>query len=220
MKINTAPRSDQWNADDFVGSAAKTFTIADVTEGTAEGARHDIHLAEGGGRVWRPPVTMLRLLTEAWGDESDNWIGKRVTLHRDASVRFGSDTPGGIRISHMSHLPRGKRMSVALTASRGRRSMTHVDPLPDGPPPNPDRLGIGALFEKGGLPKDRGDDRMIVTRKIIGREVAAYADLSTAEVDQLQVQLTTWDLAGELVDKVADILDFSAIEAEQEADAK
>jgi hypothetical protein len=133
MKINTAPRSDQWNADDFVGSTAKTFTIANVTEGTAEGARHDIHLAEGGGRVWRPPVTMLRLLTEAWGDESDNWIGKRVTLYRDAKVRFGSDTPGGIRVSHMSDLPGNRKLSVALTATRGRRAITTVEPLPEAP---------------------------------------------------------------------------------------
>jgi hypothetical protein len=166
MKINTAPRSDQWNADDFVGSVAKTFTIADVTEGTAEGARHDIHLAEGGGRVWRPPVTMLRLLTEAWGDESDNWVGKRVTLHRDASVRFGSDTPGGIRISHMSNLPNGKRMSVALTASRGRRSMTTVDPLPDAPPPTtpatkqPTPAAVTEAFKALGVTLDQLETRL------------------------------------------------------------
>lgn len=133
MKINTAPRSDQWNADDFVGSAAKTFTITDVREGTAEGARHDIHLAEGGGRVWRPPVTMLRLLAEAWGDDGDNWVGKRVTLYKDSKVRFGNETPGGIRVSHMSHLPNNKRMTVQLTATRGRRGMVTVEPLPDAP---------------------------------------------------------------------------------------
>ncbi len=135
MKINTAPRSDQWNADDFVGNVAKTFTITEVREGTAEGARHDIHLAEGGGRVWRPPVTILRLLTEAWGDDGDNWVGKRVTLYRDAKVRFGKDTPGGIRVSHMSHLPRGQRMTVPLTETRGRKTLVTVEPLLDAPAP-------------------------------------------------------------------------------------
>lgn len=157
MKINTAPRSDQYNADDFVAGTAKTFTIANVTEGTAEGARHDVHLA-GEDRVWRPPVTILRLLIEAWGDESDNWIGKRVTLYRDAKVRFGNETPGGIRVSHMSHLPGGKRMSVALTAARGRRALTHVDPLPDEPPPPqqqtpkpPTAQGVIKAFESIGV---------------------------------------------------------------------
>lgn len=154
MKINTAPRSDQWNADDFVGSEGKTFTIANVTEGTAEGARHDIHLAEGGGRVWRPPVTVLRLLSEAWGDDGDNWIGKRVTLYKDTKIRFGSETPGGIRVSHMSNLPGGKRMSVALTATRGRRALTTVDPLPDVaplPPKGPTAAGIIAAFDALGV---------------------------------------------------------------------
>lgn len=133
MKINTAPRSDQWNADDFIGGISRTFTITDVQKGTADGARHDIHLAEGGGRVWRPPVTLLRLMAEAWGDESDEWIGKRVTLYKDPNVRYGADTPGGIRISHMSDLPGGRPLSVRLTKTRGHKQVFTVEPLPDLP---------------------------------------------------------------------------------------
>ena len=154
MKINTAPRSDQWNADDFVGTVAKTFTIADVREGTAEGARHDIHLAEGDGRVWRPPVTMLRLMAEAWGDDGDQWVGKRVTLYKDSKVRFGNETPGGIRISHMSHLPGNRKMTVQLTATRGRRGMVTVEPLPDAPPAAPKAptaAGVIKSFESMGV---------------------------------------------------------------------
>lgn len=133
MKVNTAPRSDQYNADDFVGGAAKTFVIANVTEGSAEGARHDVHL-QGEQRVWRPPVTTLRIMEEAWGSETDDWIGKRVTLYRDSKVKFGKDTPGGIRISHMSHLPRNERMTLPSTVTRGRKSLVTVEPLPDLPP--------------------------------------------------------------------------------------
>ncbi|MEH3033337.1 MAG: hypothetical protein PGN07_04675 [Aeromicrobium erythreum] len=134
MKITAEPRSDQINADDFVGSPA-TFTIANVRPGSAE-QKYDIDLAEVQGRCWRPPLTMLRLLIAAWGDDAEAWKGRRVTLYRDDSVRFGSDAVSGIRVSHMSHLPTGdKPFSVKLTASRGRRAPVTVQPLKDSPAP-------------------------------------------------------------------------------------
>ena len=133
MKITAEPRSDQWNADDFIGGP-RTFTIAGVKAGTAE-QKYDIELVEGQGRSWRPPLTVLRLLIAAWGDEASEWIGRRVTLYRDPSIRFGSDAVGGIRVSHMSNLPGNKRFEVKLTSTRGRRASHAVDPLPDAPPP-------------------------------------------------------------------------------------
>ena len=131
MKVTAEPRSDQWNADDFIGGA-KTFTISGVRVGSAE-QKYDIEL-EGQDRAWRPPLTMLRLLMHAWGDESDDWIGRRVTLYRDESIRFGSDEVGGIRISHMSNLPGNRPLTVKLTKTRGRRQNHTVEPLPDAPP--------------------------------------------------------------------------------------
>lgn len=129
MKVTAEPRSDQWNADDFVGSP-RTFTIAGVKPGTAE-QKYDIDLVEGEGRAWRPPLTMLRLLISAWGDEASEWIGRRVELYRDDSVRFGSDAVGGIRVSRMSHLPGNKPFEVKLTSSRGKRASVRVEPLPE-----------------------------------------------------------------------------------------
>jgi hypothetical protein len=128
MKITAEPRSDQWNADDFIGGPM-TFTIAGVKVGKAE-QKYDIELVEGQGRSWRPPLTMLRLLIAAWGDEASDWAGRRVRLYRDESVRFGADAVGGIRISHMSHLPDGKAFSAMLTSTRGRRARVSVEPLP------------------------------------------------------------------------------------------
>jgi hypothetical protein len=131
MKITADPRSDQWNADDFIGGP-RTFTIAGVKPGTAE-QKYDIELVEGQGRVWRPPLTVLRLLLGAWGDEASVWAGRRVTLYRDESIRFGSDAVGGIRVSHMSDLPDGKPFSTKVTTSRGKRGKISVEPLPDAP---------------------------------------------------------------------------------------
>ena len=130
MKITAEPRSDQYNSEDFIGGA-RTFTIAGVDVGTAE-QKYDIHL-EGEERAWRPPLTMLRLLMAAWGDESDDWIGRRVTLYRDDSVRFGSEEVGGVRISHLSNLPGGRPLTVKLTKTRGRKQNHTVEPLPDAP---------------------------------------------------------------------------------------
>jgi hypothetical protein len=127
MKITTEPRSDQWNADDFVGGP-RTFTIAGVKVGAAE-QKYDIELVEGEGRVWRPPVTVLRLLVAGWGDDATQWVGRRVTLYRDPEISFGRDKVGGIRLSHMSDI--AKPLSIMLTATRGKRSNHTIDPLPD-----------------------------------------------------------------------------------------
>lgn len=129
MKITAEPRSDQWNADDFIGGP-RTFTIAGVKHGSAE-QKYDIELVEGEGRAWRPPLTVLRLLMAAWGDDATVWRGRLVTLYRDPTVRFGPDSVGGVRVSHMSHLPGGKPFEDRFTVSRGRKQQIHVEPLPD-----------------------------------------------------------------------------------------
>jgi len=127
MKITAEPRSDQWNADDFVGGP-RVFTIAGVNEGAAE-QKYDIQLVEGEGRAWRPPLTVLRILIEAWGDEASAWVGRRVKLYRDESVRFGPDAVGGIRIVALTDLPGGKPLTARVTMSRGRKAPVTIQPL-------------------------------------------------------------------------------------------
>ena len=128
MKITAEPRSDQWNADDFLGGP-RTFTIAGVKDSSAE-QKYDIVL-EGEARAWRPPLTMLRVLLAAWGDESNVWAGRRVTLYQDPTVRFGRDVIGGIRISHLSHID--KPLQLKVTTTRGKRESVTVQPLKDEP---------------------------------------------------------------------------------------
>ncbi|MFS0715502.1 hypothetical protein ABC337_04850 [Arthrobacter sp. 1P04PC] len=128
MKITAEPRSDQWNADDFTGGP-RIFTVAGVKNGAAE-QKYDVELVEGEGRVWRPPLGMLRVLMEAWGDQASVWVGRRVTLYKDPTVRFGKEVPGGIRISHLSHIG-GKPLNVPITVARGTRRTYTVQPLPD-----------------------------------------------------------------------------------------
>jgi len=129
MKITAEPRSDQLNADDLVGSPV-TVTVAGVKEGSAE-QKYDIKL-EGEKRYWRPPLTVLRILIAAWGDESKDWVGKQATLYRDKSVTFGKDQVGGIRVSHVSGIDRP--LTLAVTVSRGRRKPVTVQPLKEPQP--------------------------------------------------------------------------------------
>lgn len=133
MKITAEPRSDQWNADDFVGGP-RVFTVAGVKAGSAE-QKYDIELVEGEGRVWRPPLTVLRILISAWGNEASAWVGQRVELFRDESIRFGNDAVGGIRIHALTGID--KPLTVALTATRGKRAKHTVQPLTEAPRPAP-----------------------------------------------------------------------------------
>lgn len=128
MKITAEPRSDQWNAEDFL-QGPRVFAIAGVKNGAAE-QKYDIDLA-GESRVWRPPLTMLRVLLTAWGDDSDAWVGRRVQLFHDPNVRFGKEAVGGIRIAALSHLD--GPLNLKLTATRGKRVTYTVQPLPDSP---------------------------------------------------------------------------------------
>ena len=74
---------------------------------------------------------MIRVLLKAWGDESDAWVGRRVTLFQDPTVKFGKDVLGGIRISHLSHID--GTLNVKVTATRGKRVTVTVEPLTEAP---------------------------------------------------------------------------------------
>ena len=125
-----APKSDQLNAEDLL-SGPRTVQIESVTSGSAE-QPVNIHLVEFPGRPFRPSKTVRRILVAAWGADASAYVGRRMSLYRDASVRFGGQDVGGVRVSHLSHI--SKRLTLALTVTRGKRSPYSVDPLPDGPP--------------------------------------------------------------------------------------
>ena len=131
MKITAEPRSDQWNAEDFLGGN-RVFTIAGVRTGNAE-QKYDIDLVEGEGRAWRPPLTMLRILIAAWGDDGTTWPGRKVELYYDPDITFGPSKVGGIRIAAVSGID--KPLTLRLTTTRGKRAPFTVKPLSDAPDP-------------------------------------------------------------------------------------
>jgi hypothetical protein len=111
-------KSDQLNFDDFSGNK-KVILITDVKVKIGDqpvSVFYDGH----NGKPWKPSLGMRRLLIEAYGEESDNWIGKSVELYGDATVRWAGAEIGGIRISALSDIePKG--MTAFIAISRGKR---------------------------------------------------------------------------------------------------
>lgn len=125
MTATIAPKSDQLNADDLI-SGPVTVTIQEVVQGNAE-QPVDVRLVEYPGRAYRPSKSMRRVMVMAWGPEAAAYSGRRLTLFRNPEITFGRDKVGGIEISHLSNLE--KPLTVALTATRGKRKNFTVQPL-------------------------------------------------------------------------------------------
>lgn len=121
------PKSDQLNYDD-VASQPLTITIVEVKAGPPDQPVH-LHNAEYPGRPYKPGKSMRRVLIAAWGTEASAYVGRRITLYGDPTIRFGSDAVGGIRIRALSHIQ--EPLTVALTVTRGKRAPFTVQPLPD-----------------------------------------------------------------------------------------
>lgn len=135
MKVSVVPKSDQWNADDFLGGP-RTFTVTGAQPRKDEPDKFEVTLAESNTKVWRPPNGMASVLIQLWGNDSTAWNGKRVTLFTDPSVKFGKETPGGIRISHMSDIG-DKPASPLIRVARGRKAPYTVQPLIEAVPEVP-----------------------------------------------------------------------------------
>jgi hypothetical protein len=95
-------------------------------------------------RPWKPGLTMRRLLAHIWDStDTDDYVDKRVRLHRDEKVSFGTSKTGGTRVSHASHI--AKRITVTLPTSKGKFGEFTVDPLPNTPtPPTADTAMVAA----------------------------------------------------------------------------
>jgi hypothetical protein len=127
------PKSDQMDYSDFI-AGPRTVTITEVRPGASSEQPVEILLAEF-DRPWRPAKSMRRVLVAAWGSDSNNYLGRRMTLFGDPSVKWGGIAIGGIRISHVSHIT--KPLTIALTESKGKRKPFSVEPVREAAPQTP-----------------------------------------------------------------------------------
>lgn len=120
-----APKSDQLDYEDLI-QGARTFTIKGVSKGPSMEQPFNVTLVEF-DRPWRPAKSMRRVLAAAWGTDATAYVGRRVTLFGDATVKFGGQEVGGIRVSHLSHIT--EPLTVPLMVTRGKRAPFTVQPL-------------------------------------------------------------------------------------------
>lgn len=123
-----APASEQLDAIELL-AGPRIFTIESVSRGSLE-QPVQVHFV-GFPRPWRPSKGMRRVLAACWGTDASKWAGRRVELFYDPSVTFGRETPGGTRISRLSHIDGPK--SIPQLVSQGRSAMFRVEPLADEP---------------------------------------------------------------------------------------
>jgi len=123
-----APKSDQLDNIDLRGSDPRVFTVTSVNVNPNADQPVVVHLAEF-PRPWKPGKNMRRVLAHYWGRESDGWVGKQVELFSDERVTFGNETPGGTRISRMSHIEKIKSPAPVML-SKGKAGTYKVELLP------------------------------------------------------------------------------------------
>jgi ribosome modulation factor len=121
-----APKSDQLNADDLI-AGPKTITITRVTGHEDSDQPVWIFFDGDRGKPYKPGLSMRRVLVLVWGQDSDDYIGRSMTLYNDPEIKFGGIKVGGIRISHMSHI--SKAVGLMLTSTRGKKAQHTVKPL-------------------------------------------------------------------------------------------
>lgn len=186
-----APTSDQLDAVDLL-AGPQTFTIERASKGDAE-QPVNIHLAEF-PRPWRPGKSMRRVLVACWGADTTAYTGRRVTLFCDTSVRFGGQEVGGVRVSHLSHLDKPRK--VPLLVSRGKSAVYVVQPLAETVPPATSDAEVKRMFAafwEAGITEKAA--ALAYVADVIGRTIDATRELTPDEADAVTLALKA-DMAG------------------------
>jgi hypothetical protein len=168
------PKSDQLNADSLL-SGPITIRITSVTRGTDDqpvvvGFRGD------NGRPWKPCKSSRKVLIFAWGEDGAAWIGKSATIYNNPNVKFGGVAVGGIRISHLSHIP--KDIVLSLNSTRGKKEPVTIKRLEVTiPEPSPELVAAMTAAATNGIDALR----------------AAFAPLTEAEKEMLLAKVGLMD---------------------------
>lgn len=151
MMQTIAPKSDQMNADDLLGG--HTITIKVTTVSLLAGDQPvAIHYDGDNGKPYKPCKSMRRVLVSVWGNQSQAYVGRSMTLYCDPKVTWGGAAVGGIRISHMSDMK--EPMTMALTATKATRKPYTVNPLKTvagTPATSPELVNAGLLSAQAGI---------------------------------------------------------------------
>lgn len=126
LRATIVPKSDQLNAEQLL-SGPMTIRVTEVRVSDSTEQPVVVHYDGDDGRPYKPCKTMRKLLVHAWGENGRAWAGRYMTIYNDPTIRFGGAEVGGIRISRLSHIERGLR--VSLTSTKGKKALHEVHPL-------------------------------------------------------------------------------------------
>lgn len=136
MRAAIAPRSNVMNAEDLL-TGERTFTVTAAKVDMSKERPVSIWFAEfPEGRPFQPSVTVCRIFAKLWGEEESEYVGRKVTLYRDETVKWAGQPIGGIRVRAMSHIGK-KPVQLALAESSKTRAQWTVLPLADEAPTSP-----------------------------------------------------------------------------------
>lgn len=193
LRHTIVPKSDQLNADQLLGGPM-TIRVSGVKLSDS-GEQPVVVAYEGdGGRPFKPCKTMRKVLIHAWGADGRKWAGRAMRVYNDEAVKFGPDTVGGVRISHLSHLE--KDMKVSLTATKGKKTMYTIKRMADG-----DQELINAMKAAGTV--DALKDAFKKAYRAAGESEERRASFK-AEYDRRMQEIAPSALLQEYVSKVTE----------------
>ena len=184
--------STQVNAVDLTGSS-RIVTITGISGGPDKKQPVNIELAEFPGRAYRPCKTMRRILVHAWGPDTRTYIGRRMEIYNEESVKWGGKAVGGVRIRALSDIP--ARFDKTLQESQKTYVTYSIDPLPDAPPPTPKAPSANAIIDafkalgvsleqletRVGSPQDAWTAEDVAALSAVGKSIKSGATTLEAE---------------------------------------
>lgn len=111
MIVSKFLRKEDFDEDQIC--TIRTLTLEDMQGEKAE-QRWCLHFRER-DKPMVLNVTSIRVLEQAFGDDSDNWIGKKVKVYVDPNVSFGGKVVGGLRLMPV----KAAKPSTGRTAPKG-----------------------------------------------------------------------------------------------------
>lgn len=178
-------KSDQQNAVDYV-SGPRVVTISEVRKGNPD-QPVELHLVEHPGKPYKPSKSMRRVLVKVWGKDASVYVGRRLELYNEPSVKWAGQPVGGIRISRASDL--AEPVKIPLQVAKGKIEHVTVQPLPDAPTA-PAMISRGQWEQITTVAEERGiTEPLAWAADQLGRSLDGPQQITAEEATQLMGSL-------------------------------